>query len=76
MPKKEEDMSKEWWKAAVTRAARTAAQTAIALIGTGPVGFADIDWARVASVSGVAALLSLIMSISGLPEVPDGTEGE
>ena len=62
-------MTKQWWRAAGIRAIKTAAQTAVALIGTGAVGFTDLDWARIASVAGVAAVLSLLTSVAGLPEV-------
>lgn len=65
--------STAWWAAAGTRAIKTAAQTAVALIGTGAVGFTDLDWVRIASVSGVAAVLSLLTSIAGLPEVTEAT---
>ncbi len=71
-------MNKAWWRAAGIRAIKTAAQTAVALIGTGAVGFTDLDWARIASVAGVAAVLSLLTSVAGLPEVqpePDEDEG-
>lgn len=71
-------MTKQWWRAAGIRAIKTAAQTAVALIGTGAVGFTDLDWARIASVAGVAAVLSLLTSVAGLPEVqpePDEDEG-
>lgn len=62
--------------AALTRAVRTAAQTAAALIGTGAVGFTDLDWVRIASVSGVAAVLSLLTSIATeLPEVDSAQIG-
>ena len=70
-------MNKAWWRAAGIRAIKTAAQTAVALIGTGAVGFTDLDWARIASVAGVAAVLSLLTSVAGLPEVqpePDETK--
>lgn len=70
-------MNKAWWRAAGVRAIKTAAQTAVALIGTGAVGFTDLDWARIASVAGVAAVLSLLTSIAGLPELdaqPDDSE--
>ena len=60
---------KEWAKAAAIRAIKTAAQTAVALIGTGSVGFTDLDWVQIASVSGVAAVLSILTSVAGLPEV-------
>jgi len=61
-----------WAKAAIVRAVKTAAQTAVALIGTGTVGFTDLDWVQIASISGVAAVLSLLTSVAGLPEL----EGE
>ena len=68
------DKYKEWGAAALTRAVKTAAQTAVALIGTGAVGFTDLDWVRIASVAGVAAVLSLLTSIAtDLPEV-DGAQ--
>lgn len=70
-------MNKAWWRAAGIRAIKTAAQTAVALIGTGAVGFTDLDWARIASVAGVAAVLSLLTSVAGLPELdaqPDDME--
>lgn len=62
---------KNWAKAAGIRAVKTAAQTAVALIGTGAIGFTDLDWVRIASVSGVAAVVSLLTSLAGLPELND-----
>ena len=44
----------------------------MSLIGTGAVGFTDLDWIQIASVSGVAAVVSLLTSVGGLPEVADG----
>ena len=68
------DKYREWGAAALIRAVKTAAQTAVALIGTGAVGFTDLDWVRIASVAGVAAVLSLLTSIAtDLPEV-DGAQ--
>lgn len=63
-----------WLRAAAIRAVKTAAQTAVALIGTGAVGFTDLDWLRIASVSGVAAVLSVLTSLAGLPEAEEGRE--
>lgn len=63
---------KAWAAAAITRAVKTAAQTAVSLIGTGAVGFTDLDWVQIASVAGVAAVVSLLTSVAGLPEVADG----
>lgn len=64
---------KKWAIAAIVRAIKTAAQTAVSLIGTGAVGFTDLDWLQIASVSGVAAVLSILTSVAGLPEVDEGT---
>lgn len=61
-------MNKEFWKAALNRAVRTVAQTAVATIGTG-AAISEINWGYVASASLVAGLLSILTSIStGLPE--------
>lgn len=57
-----------WARAAAIRAAKTAAQTAVALLGTGVVGILDVDWIAVLSASALAAVLSVLTSISGLPE--------
>ena len=62
----------KWALAALTRAIKTFAQTAVSLIGTGAVGFTDLDWVQIASVAGVAAVVSLLTSVAGLPEVADG----
>lgn len=62
-------MDKLWVKAALTRALKTIAQTALALIGTGQVGILDVDWVGVLSVSLLAGIISLLTSIAGLPEV-------
>lgn len=65
---------KDWKKfavAALIRAVRTLAQTAIAVIGTTAL-IEEVNWAVVASASGLAAILSVLTSIAtGLPEVED-----
>ncbi len=64
---------KNWLKAAGIRAVKTVAQTAIATIGTSAV-LGDVNWLMVASASALAGLLSLLTSISGIPEVAKGDE--
>ena len=65
-------MTKAFWKAALSRAARTLCQTAIATIGTTAV-LEEVNWIAVASASVLAAILSLLNSIAtGLPEVNNG----
>lgn len=62
-------MKTEFWHAALIRAIRTAAQTAIATIGTSAM-LSEINWSAVASTTVVATILSLLTSIAtGLPEV-------
>ena len=60
--------TKEWFIAAGIRALRTLAQTAVATIGTSAV-MSSVDWRMVASASLLAAILSLLTSLAGLPEV-------
>ena len=62
------DKTKELLKAGAIRAIRTVAQTAIATIGTATL-MGDVNWGMVASASVLAGVLSLLMSIAGLPEV-------
>lgn len=59
---------KDWLKAAGIRAIKTMAQTAIASIGVAAV-LSEVDWVAVASASVLAALLSLLTSVAGLPEL-------
>lgn len=60
----------EWIKAAAIRAVKTFAQTALSLLTVGQA-FHEVSWINVVSVSGVAALISILTSITGLPEVEE-----
>lgn len=60
--------TKNWAKAAAVRAAKTAAQTALSMITVGQAVM-DVNWINVLSVSAVAALVSVLTSVVGLPEV-------
>lgn len=63
----------DWCRATAMRALKTAAQTMLAVVGTGMVGILDVDWANCLSVTLMATLLSVVTSIAGLPEVDGGT---
>ena len=60
----------KWWAAAGVRALKTFCQTAIATIGSTAV-MSAVDWKMVASASILSAILSMLTSLAGLPEVPD-----
>lgn len=63
--------SKKFWSAALVRAIRTIAQTAIAAIGTSKL-ILDVDWRYMLSASLLAGVLSILTSIAtDLPEVGD-----
>lgn len=68
-------LTKVWWRAAGIRALKTFAQAMIGSIAVG-AAISEIQWGYILSVSFVAALLSLLTSIAGLPEVEeeDGRE--
>ena len=63
-------MVKKWFKAAGIRAIKTVAETAIATIGTSAV-ISAVDWRVVISASLLSGLISMLMSVKGLPEVKD-----
>ncbi len=62
--------TKSWLRAAGIRAVKTFAQTMIATIGTTAV-IEAVDWKLVISASILAAFLSILTSIAGLPEVEE-----
>lgn len=59
---------KTWAKAAGIRALKTFAQTCVAMI---PVGIAinEVSWYTVLGTGALAAVVSILTSIAGLPEV-------
>lgn len=56
--------SGDFWDDAATRAVRTVAQTAVALIPAASM-FSQVDWLVVTQTSLIAGLLSLLNSIKG-----------
>jgi hypothetical protein len=60
--------TKQWLKCAAIRAVKTLAQSAIATIGTA-AAMGEVNWKLVLSASALSAVLSLLTSLAGLPEV-------
>lgn len=55
-------------KAAVVRAVRTFAQAAVSLIPVTAVVLSDVNWVVIGSGGALAAVLSLLTAVAGLPE--------
>ncbi len=64
----------EWWKAALVRAVRTFAEAALAYIGTGAVVLGDVNWIAAASAGTFGFVSSLLLAMTGLPEVNQKNE--
>lgn len=62
------DKTKKWWKYAGIRAGKTAAQTALSMLTVGQAVL-EVNWLNVVSVSTVAAVISILTSVKGIPEV-------
>ena len=67
---------KAWASAAAIRAIRTFAQAFIACLPTTAVTIGQIDWAIAASTACVAAILSLLTSLAGIPEAESPWDDE
>lgn len=62
--------TKKWLYCAGIRAIKTVAEAAIAAIGTNAM-MGDVDWFSVLSTSVLAGIISLLISVKGLPEVKE-----
>ena len=61
----------QWAKAAAVRAVKTAAQAAIGTIGASAC-MGEVDWLLCGSAALLAAVLSLLTSVAGIPEAAGG----
>jgi hypothetical protein len=61
---------KIWLKAASVRAVRTMAQTFLASLGSTAI-LSTVDWKVLVSAAVMAGLLSVLTSLSGLPEIKE-----
>ena len=60
-----------WAKAAAVRAVKTMAQSALAMIPAATM-IQNVDWVVVVGTAALAGVVSILMSLAGLPEVKDG----
>lgn len=60
--------TKKWFKAAGIRAIKTMAQTAVGMLTVG-AAVSEVNWLNILSVSFVAGIVSILTSVSGIPEV-------
>lgn len=66
-----QDTIRDWARAAAIRAVKTAAQAAVAAIGA-TTTMGGVDWRVVGSTALLAAILSVLTSLAGVPEVGGG----
>lgn len=64
-----------FWKGAGERAIKTAAQTLLAVIGTGTLGILDVDWLQALSVTALATIASVLTSIGNAGFTAGGKSG-
>lgn len=64
--------ARQWLKAAGIRALKTAAEGALIVIGTDAMFVTQVDWLAVLSGAVMGAILSVLISVKGIPEVEDG----
>lgn len=65
--------TKKWFINAGIRAVKTFAQTAVSLITVGNM-ITDLDWIQIIGISTTSAVVSILTSIAGIPEVKESEE--
>lgn len=63
---------KTWIKAALIRALKTAAQTAIAALPVTGFLIGEVNWLAVLSMAAGGFVLSMLTSLAGIPEADEG----
>ena len=66
------ESTKLWWKAAGVRAVKTVAQIGLILIGSDMLNIVTLDWPYILGCMATGAVVSLLTSVAGIPEVNDG----
>lgn len=67
MSEEKKSIWRAWLKAAGIRAAKTFAQTLLATIPVG-ISIVEVQWTACLGVAALAAVLSMLTSVAGLPE--------
>ena len=62
-------MYKKWFKAALIRAVRTFAESALAYMGTGAVLMNEVNWLACLSAGCFGFVCAMLFALAGLPEV-------
>lgn len=60
---------KKWAYAALIRAIRTFAESALAYIGTGKIVLGEVNWLAALSAGGLGFVMAWLLALTGLPEV-------
>lgn len=63
---------KTWIKAALIRALKTAAQTAVAALPVTGFLIGEVNWLAVLSMAAGGFVLSMLTSLAGIPEADEG----
>ena len=56
--------TRAFWKDSAERSIKTFAQTAVSFLVIGTTGVLEVNWEQIVSVSGIAALASVLTSIA------------
>ena len=64
-------MWQKWAKAALIRAIRTFAESALGYIGTGALVLGDVKWIGVLSAGTFGFITAWLLALAGLPEVKE-----
>ena len=67
---------KKWAMAALIRAIRTFAESALAYIGTGAIVLGDVNWLAALSAGALGFIMAWLLALAGLPEVKPPEPGE
>ena len=63
--------TKRWLVASLVRSLRTFSQGLVTLIGSDMINIIDLDWVKMLGIAATMAIVSMLTSIAGLPEVED-----